>query len=116
MTRHLFAEMDEVPEHCRATHIAPTPTGEDLKKAGMSRAAKAASVELQHARATARAIAENRGTVTADDVIKAIGKSLGNAAGSLFTGGDFEWTGEYRKSERKEAHSNRLMVWKLKNA
>jgi hypothetical protein len=40
--------------------------------------------------------------------------ALGNAAGSLFKGKQWQWTGRYRKSERVHAHSNPLKVWRLK--
>lgn len=110
--RDLFAE--PLPAYLQTGGSPSVPGGEQLKKDGMARAAAAKNAELAHARIVARAIALNRGTVTADEVIAAIGKSLGNAAGSLFTGGEFEWTGERVKSQRAHAHQNELKVWRLK--
>jgi hypothetical protein len=37
---------------------------------------------------------------------------IGNAAGSIFTSGNWEWTGEFTKSARANAHANLLRVWK----
>lgn len=106
---------------------SPTPpikeggrTGEQRKKIGMAKAAAAKSPELEHARRVARAIALNKGTVTADDVAEALKKggkkSLGPAAGSIFVGDEWQWTGTLVKSERPEANQNLLRVWRLKDA
>lgn len=40
--------------------------------------------------------------------------SLGNAAGSLFRGGDWEFTGRWTKSTRVISHANDLRIWRLK--
>lgn len=56
-------------------------------------------------------------TCTADDVARELERrgleQLGNAAGSLFTGKGWRWTGEFVKSERKNAHRNLLRKWLL---
>ena len=74
---------------------------------------------LEHARHVAKQIAmlrESR-TVSADDVGKAfaregITESLGNSAGSLFKGRQWEFTGERIKSTRKSNHSREIKVWR----
>jgi hypothetical protein len=58
------------------------------------------------------------GECTADDVQRVLIEqgisphALGNAAGSLFRGGDWEWTGRRVKSARVHAHANELKVWR----
>ena len=74
---------------------------------------------LEHARHVAKQIAmlrESR-TVSADDVGKAferegITESLGNSAGSLFKGKEWEFTGQRIKSTRKTNHSREIKVWR----
>lgn len=92
---------------------------ERLKTAGMSMAeASRAWTDLEHARKTAEYIAIVSGTVTADDVADVLAAegypSLGNAAGSLFKGKQWEFTGEWRKSKRVSSHSRFVRVWRLK--
>lgn len=97
----------------------PLPEGERRKRVGMRQAADAARDRLHHARdeAVRLATASPFGCVTADDVAAALAASgragLGNAAGSLFRGGQWEWTGLVAKSARPEAHANLLKVWRL---
>jgi len=91
--------------------------GEQLKIEGMSRAEEVSDY-LSIAREYARTIARERGVVTADDVGRAMRSdglpdSLGPAAGSLFRGPDWEWTGERKKSTRIKNHSRELRVWRL---
>lgn len=87
---------------------------------GMNIAAENNAVLLTRAREIAKEIANKQGEVTADDVqMKLIEEghhphALGNAAGSLFRGREWEWTGKMVKSARIHAHANKLNVWRLK--
>ena len=83
------------------------------KDAGMQLAAEAQAANLSQARIYARAYALKHGTVTADDVGREY-PDLGPAAGSLFRGGAFKWTGEFAKSARTTNHGRLLRVWALK--
>lgn len=93
--------------------------GLELKAQGKQRAAKRNDNLLELARSIAVEIAERQGTVTADDVQLKLHergysiRSLGNAAGSLFAGKRWEWTGERIQSRRAHAHGNELKVWRL---
>jgi hypothetical protein len=90
------------------------------KVAGMGRAAESRASLLDLARPIAVYIALSRPTreVTADDVQRGLVElgysphALGNAAGSLFKGKEWEWTGKFIKSERVHSHSNLLRVWR----
>lgn len=90
------------------------------KRAGMTQAADNHASLLAFARGVAVEIAVRRFSheVTADDVareLEARGISvfaLGNAAGSLFKGGGWAWTGRFMASERVHAHRNLLRVWR----
>ena len=93
--------------------------GEQLRLAGMGLAADNAKESLAVARKVATVIAKRRKdrTVTADDVGRVLKDyygldSLGPAAGSLFKTGDWEWTGQFRKSKRVTNHSRLLRVWR----
>jgi hypothetical protein len=72
---------------------------------------------LEQAREIAVSIARRKGTVTADDVAYEMEcrelPPLGNAAGSLFKGKQWAWTGQRIKSARVHAHANELKVWRL---
>jgi len=90
-----------------------------LKEEGMASAAANKHDLLNHARHVAKQIAMLRDsrTVTADDVSRAFVKegitdSLGNAAGSIFRGKDWEFTGERVNSQRKTNHSREIKVWR----
>ena len=93
---------------------------ETRKQDGMSLAAANRRELLERARALAVRIALSRESreCTADDVQEALhaaGESvhaLGNAAGSLFAGRAWEWTGRFVKSRRIHAHSNLIRSWK----
>ena len=95
---------------------------EQAKERGMSQAATNKASLLEYARGLARAIAREKGEITADDVQRELEsrgisvRALGNAAGSLFRGKEWIATGRYVKSERIHAHANRLTVWRLKDA
>ena len=80
------------------------------------------SAMLRYAKVVAVNICiDGDGTVDSDRVamrMEAEGISylqLGNAAGAVFRG-DFEWTGECRKSSRVSTHARVIRVWRLKTA
>jgi hypothetical protein len=94
--------------------------GEQRKESGIEFAATLRATLLQRAREAAYAIASECGEVTADDVflrLEAQGfdaSQLGNAAGSMFRGDVFEFTGHWRKSQRVSNHAHQNRVWRLK--
>lgn len=91
----------------------------EARDAGMKVAADNRTSLLDHARKIAVEIAKDKGVVTADDVQRRLERqgidvhALGNAAGSLFRGKHWRWTGELRQSARVHAHGNLLRVWTL---
>jgi glucose-6-phosphate-specific signal transduction histidine kinase len=94
---------------------------ERAKQHGMTEAATGSREFLVYARAVARELAAQRPQgITADDVQLALVErghdihQLGNAAGSLFRGPEWIFTGERRRSVRIHAHANELKVWRLK--
>jgi hypothetical protein len=94
--------------------------GEAAREAGMALAANRRRDLLHYARQLAVWIAWRRPDreVTADDVQRELSRqgvsvrALGNAAGSLFAGRCWRWTGKFVKSERAHAHRNLLRVWR----
>jgi translation elongation factor EF-Ts len=94
---------------------------ERAKASGMKQAADGTRDFLDYARGVAREIAAKQPSgITADDVQQALVErghnihQLGNAAGSLFRGPEWIFTGERRRSVRIHAHSNELKVWRLR--
>jgi len=91
--------------------------GKQFKEEGMDLAATNDADLLNVGRAIALDIAAKRGEVTADDVqeelLRRTGRNLRNAAGSLFRGGDFFFTGEFRQSRRTANHAHCYRVWRL---
>jgi hypothetical protein len=94
---------------------------ERAKTRGMTRAADGTRDFLDYARGVARELAAERPQgITADDVQEALVERghdihrLGNAAGSLFRGPEWHFTGERRRSVRIHAHANELKVWRLR--
>jgi len=94
---------------------------EQARQAGMKLAADGRQDILEYARHLARQIAaQSLDGITADDVVLALMEHghglhcLGNAAGSLFRGPEWEFTGQRRRSARVHAHSNELKVWRLR--
>jgi hypothetical protein len=89
----------------------------EAAEAGMEIAAKNNRPLLIIARQLAVEIGRRKGRVTADDVQAALidrgypESSLGNAAGSVFRGGQWRWNGETVKSERVASHGRLIRVW-----
>lgn len=91
------------------------------KAKGMARAAAHHNELLEIARKIAESIAiSNDRTVDMDRVSQrmvALGYNpadLGNAAGSVFKGEQWEFTGERVKSIKVKNHSRELKIWRLK--
>lgn len=97
-----------------------TLTSKQAKEDGMAKAAKNKAALLAYARELATNHPLARVGITMDEVVEALveeGKSercLGSAAGSLFKGGSWEFTGERRRSKRMTNHARELKVWKYK--
>lgn len=94
--------------------------GERLKAEGMAAAAEKEATLLDIARDCARAVALiGDGTCNADQVAARMlmmgqePRDLGNAAGSIFKGKHWEFTGERVKSKRTASHANELKIWRL---
>lgn len=88
------------------------------KERGMALAADAVPTLLARARHLAVGVAVRKGEVTADDVSEWLELNgypdLGPAAGSLFRGPEWEFTGRFVQSTRKTNHARLLRVWRLK--
>ena len=88
------------------------------KKWGMAVAEDAADTLLTRAREYARECAVRWGEVNADDVsqwLEQTGKpDLGPAAGALFRGREWVFTGRFVQSTRKTNHARLLRIWKLR--
>jgi len=94
-------------------------SSERAKTVGKTIAAEAQPTNLELAQDIAREMGL-LGEVNADDVGRVLLqrhsiKSLGGAAGSIFSGDDWKWTGKFVKSTRTKNHSRLLMVWRLKS-
>ena len=97
--------------------------GMALREAGKHLAASKRAYVLSYARTMALAIAKSRPDrcVTADDVYRQLAllghdmALLGNAAGSLFRGNRWEWTGQRKQSLRISNHARWIMVWRLRD-
>ena len=92
------------------------PEGEELRDEGMGLAAGNRAETLQIARKIARYIGRRQRLVSADDVQRimiahGLGH-LGNAAGSLFRGDEWEFTGQWTKSERVSNHARQNRIWR----
>ena len=74
---------------------------------------------LEDARTLARLHATRYGTVTADIVGRLMKErydidTIGPAAGALFRGSEWEFTGQRVLSSRVSNHSREIKVWRLK--
>lgn len=94
--------------------------GAELKEEWMALAASTRADRLVLARNVARQLpgAKAEG-ITSDDVWKemiarGVYEELGGASGSLFKGGDWKWTGKFRRSTKVSNHARMVMVWVLK--
>lgn len=92
--------------------------GQRLKERGMALAADAVPRLIAEARAYAKQHALQHGEVTADDVSEWLEQQglpdLGPAAGQLFRGPDWAFTGRFIQSARKSNHARLLRVWRLR--
>lgn len=94
--------------------------GERGRDRGREDAATSREALLRIARGYARrmALCRTDRTCTADDVAQELVAHglplLGNAAGSLFSPREWEFTGEWRASERASNHAHQNRVWRLK--
>lgn len=93
---------------------------QQAKSAGMAQAADNKKSLLKLAREIAVELGRTKRDVTADDVQLALVRrgisirALGNAAGSIFRGKEWTWTGRMVKSSRVHAHANLLRVWRYR--
>ena len=89
--------------------------GERLKAEGMAKAAINRASALSAARALAKSIGHRDRYVTADDVHHCLfdyqKEDLGNAAGSIFRGPTWKFTGRWLKSTRASNHARMIRVW-----
>ena len=91
-----------------------------LKEKGMAKAADNTREMLVKARLIAKQIAKKTGTANADQVGRVLKRiymidSLGPAAGSIFKGKEWEFTGNWVKSKRITNHSRMIREWRLTN-
>jgi hypothetical protein len=119
----LFTEAPYVPEWLRRSKTEFDPVlAEKWKREKMAAAASSPAHQelLSLLRPALRAIAAGRSDrcVTADDAQAWLGEhgyepgALGNAAGSIFRGGEWKLVG-YRMSARVSRHRNRVGIWRL---
>jgi len=88
------------------------------RKDGGKESAADSSKHLELARRIARALAMKHGTTHADAVGRVLSETygiqtLGPAAGSLFSGSDWSFTGERITSSRKKNNGREIKVWRL---
>ncbi len=96
--------------------------GERERDRGVLSASQRRSGTLSLARRLAAETARSRDdrTCTADDVQIALiaaghePSELGNAAGAIFRGAEWEQTGEWRPSARVSNHAHRNPVWRMR--
>lgn len=95
--------------------------GDRRRDSGVDQAADAycRRTLISAARNIAIEIADERGSVTADDVFAEMDRRnlkpelLGNAAGSLFRGKEFVFLGDWKRSARTTNHARMNRVWYL---
>ena len=91
--------------------------GQQAKEEGMKKAAESRPSLLSLARSAARTICVRRGEVYMDLVyvellkIGVTPKDLGNAAGSVFRGAEWVFTGRLHTSTRKDRHAGAQRIW-----
>lgn len=96
-------------------------SSERAKVDGMAIAAEARPSDLETARRVAMELVRIHGTTNADEVGKVLHerygiKTLGPAAGSIFSEEHWQFTGERIVSERKTNHGREIKVWRLKSS
>jgi hypothetical protein len=95
--------------------------GEQRKEWGIEQASLLRKELLELARRCAIRVAHRFGEVTYDDVFYEMIRrgldpiALGNAAGSIFRGKEFIFTGRWEKSRRVSNHARVNRVWRLNN-
>ena len=107
---------------------SPGPTfdaerGESEKRRGMEIAARSKQERLKWVRRCAENLANKNGFCHADMLAEYLAHRfkldmhdlLGNAAGSIFAGREWEFTGRRIKSTRVRSHGNELKVWRLRD-
>ncbi len=95
--------------------------GQRRKTEGQNRATYNAEPGLTEARQIAAELCRRNGETSSDQVRTEYerrhgGSHLGNAWGSLFADGRFEWTGRVTESEIASAHSRIVKVWRIKES
>ena len=92
--------------------------GQRLKVEGLTQAAEQVPTLLEKARQIAVELCRERGSVHADAVSRVMRQQglddLGPAAGSVFKGKQWVWTGEWHVSARIANHGRLQRVWRLK--
>lgn len=122
-------EMDADECVCRISREAPDlglfdlAEGERLKERGKARARASKDELLSAAREVLVSVARQNGSgrVNADDAHAGLARRfpgyepshLGPAAGSLFRGKEWRFSGEWEKSRRASNHARWLRVWEL---
>lgn len=93
---------------------------QEAKRSGTEQAAHSRAYMLTRARSIAVEVARRLGRdITIDDVLREMLhrgfdiKALGNAAGSIFKGDQWQFTGNYRPSVRISNHGRVVKIWKL---
>lgn len=92
--------------------------GRKLRDLGMDTAADNNSTALSVARKLAIKVASSRADreCTIDDVQRILIPTdirLGMAAGSVFKGRQWVFTGRYAQTERKTSHARQVKIWRL---
>ena len=87
----------------------------EARDEGIRRVAVSNEQYIKVARAIARQIASQRGSVTSDDVRQAcdLEPVHPGAYGAIFKSKDFQWTGQFRQSEAVSRHGGMQRVWRL---
>lgn len=106
----------------QGTLIFDLEEGERLRDAGIAQAADTIGRKflLELAQDIATLYAQNYGTVTYDHVYaEMVAKGynpdlLGNAAGNVFRGKEWEFSGEWKQSTRVSNHARAIRVWRLR--
>lgn len=101
--------------HSTSSDLFEWSASHQAKEAGMEQAADAHPTHLEVAREIARHLADTHGTVHADMVGEELARrniTVGPWAGSIFKGGEWEFTGSFVSSSRRSNHGRLLRVWR----